>query len=426
MKHYNDKILSMYFLESKDVENERELIHKHLNECYSCRELYEEIKEFYQLARGEKLQLSDKKNDSIILSNPKFSNKNDQTNLSPLPQTFPQKIFFLVYQNPITTGISLIAAALILAMSLNWKYIFRDSKPTYFEYDERHNVLEVFNKRNEKLWGYHYSFDSIKKLEANYHTKYSVLTDLDNDGKMELVTIVPNINDVNEPNYLKIFDEKGMLKFNRKIGREIKFEGKNYEAVFPSLRGLIVDDLDSDGKKEIYVGAPNRNSPYLLSKFDENGNLLGEYWHYGHFWEINKIDLNLEGKKGILLCGENDKVGKSLFVILDPVKMNRKNQTAFSDNDNDAIIKKMSIGSAVLDKNYKDKSRFLRLISESKTNFTLFYTYNDLFSSEGVDITFDKTSLSFTVKPTDYMKQKFEFLRRGDSTATKLFSILRK
>ncbi len=427
MKHYSEKELSLFYLQNEIVKTYSEDISTHLKECFSCRELYEEIKEFYEIAEGEKSLLSEGKTESLILSRPQISKSSKQSILSPLPHSFPQKLYYFALHKPIVAGTSLIAAALIIAFAFNWQYIFRDTKPNYFEYDEAHSILEVFNKKNEKLYGLHYTFwDSIMKLESLYKIKYSVLTDLDKDGKMEVVTIVPNINNINEPNYLKVFDESGILKFSRKVGRDIIYNGENYISDFPVLQGILVDDFDGDGKKEIFVGARHRNSPYLLSKFDDKGILVGEYWHYGHFWGMNEIDINNDGKKEIFLCGADDKVEKASFVIFDPLKMNRKDQQIFSDANDEAVIKEMTIDSKELDAKYNNKPRFLNLIIEDKNSFSIFYAYDNSSTYEGVDVTFDKSTFNFSVKPTDFMKQKFEFLRKDDSSITEYFSSIIK
>ena len=47
MKHYNEEIITHFVLGSEKIAGEREAMQKHLDECYSCRELYESVKLFY-------------------------------------------------------------------------------------------------------------------------------------------------------------------------------------------------------------------------------------------------------------------------------------------------------------------------------------------------------------------------------------------
>jgi N-acetylneuraminic acid mutarotase len=49
MKHYDEITIELLALRSDKVEPVRQEFEKHINECYSCRELYEEIVEFYSI-----------------------------------------------------------------------------------------------------------------------------------------------------------------------------------------------------------------------------------------------------------------------------------------------------------------------------------------------------------------------------------------
>jgi hypothetical protein len=91
---------------------------------------------------------------------------------------------------------------------------------------------------------------------------------------------------------------------------------------------VIVQDSAGKGS-EIIVTAFSGRSPTVIARLDANGNILGEYWHFGMLRGLFAFDLDGDGRKEVIASGTNDMndvlgdpdVSQAVFVIIDPGKL---------------------------------------------------------------------------------------------------------
>lgn len=337
MKHYDENIIELYALGSPEIVSIKNDIKRHFSECYSCNEIYLRIKEFYSAVEGA-AQIDENRTKSLSTKSlsikPFFGDNKHPGTL--LPKTIIGKTYFLIRTYPVKSGLSLVAAIAIFLLGLNYKSITRDTNPAYLITNDSLKVLQIYNQSNEKLFELPFTLFGSGEHEISYNVKLSCVDDLRQEGKKQIISIVPGLlNSVLYSDTIKVFNYNAQLIKKAKIGRSVKYDGKELADNFNAF-SLIVDDFDKDGQKEIYVGAQSLNSPYVLIKLDNNLNVLGEYWHYGHFWGMNKVKVG--DKTGILLCGLNDLEKSKEYPVLafiDPIGLNgiyqSENTPVFND-----------------------------------------------------------------------------------------------
>jgi hypothetical protein len=125
--------------------------------------------------------------------------------------------------------------------------------------------------------------------------------------------------------YLRIFSADKTLLRRIKIGEAVRFVNTGYPDQFRT-ECMVLGDFSKSGAPEIIAVTANASSPCLLARFDKNGNLLGEYWHFGNLVSIYAVDLYGDGKPEIVCCGTNDAAGDlvnryGVVAVLDPSKI---------------------------------------------------------------------------------------------------------
>lgn len=387
MKHYDENIIELYALGSPEIESIKDDIKSHLAECYGCNEIYLRIKEFYSAVEGA-AQIDENRTKSLSaksLSIKPFFGDNKHPGTF-LPKTIIGKTYYLIRTNPVKSGLSLVAAIAVFLFGLNYKTITKDTNPAFLISNDSLKVLQIYNQSNEELLELPFSHVGAGEHEISYNVKLSTIDDISNGRKNEIISIVPGLhNSQLFTDTIKVIDHLGQLINKAKIGRSIICSDKELDDKFNAF-ALIVDDFDKDGNKEIYVGAQSFNSPYVLIKMDKNLNVIGEYWHHGHFWGMNKVTIS--EKTGILLCGLNDlESGKEYPVLsfIDPVQLNgtyqSENTPVFNDLPlfSETIYKK--IPRTWISDSIKQKPRIHRLISVDSKGLKVSYGFASLSNS---------------------------------------------
>lgn len=199
----------------------------------------------------------------------------------------------------------------------------RDKNPSYTKLNPRENTLDVYNRDEEKLWqlpvlnGQGFRDDEIAR-----QTEFSQVADLDGDGKNEVITVLRSLgSESQKSDVVHIFTGDKTSHREIKLGGQVRFLETSYADYFATYL-LLVDDFSGNGKKEMIAPATNIHSPCVISRLDAQGNLIGEYWHFGYLTGINSVDLDKDGRKEIVCCGVNDAQGPNgsygVIVVLDP------------------------------------------------------------------------------------------------------------
>ncbi|MBX3006806.1 MAG: VCBS repeat-containing protein [Melioribacteraceae bacterium] len=331
MKHFDENIIELLIHGDKKILKRKEEIENHISECFSCRELYNQITQFYAtVEKGENINDRDQKliESKSLVINPVAVNKDSI--LSPIPKTIISRTYYFIRTEPVKATVSLAAAIAIFLMGLNFNSIFQNNNPAVSVLNDSLKTLRVYNNSSNELYSIpYYSPFIVSENEILYNINTHILSDLDNDKINELISIVQTSK--KEPknyNEVKIYNNKGEVINSATIGGEVEYFGRKLGSYFVAF-SLVVADFDKDGFKEIYVGGHSYNSPYVLTKFDHQLNKIGEYWHHGHLWGMNYLQLGSE--EGIVLLGLNDVNDDKAFpvaVFLDPNKIMGKLQSA--------------------------------------------------------------------------------------------------
>ncbi len=317
MNHIDEHTLELYALKADEISGRVDEIQEHLSECHGCRALVEEIVQYY-----DELKLEMQKLPEAELSTEQAIVRR-QIHLKPYyekfappahyrPNTPLAKMFYFVRYHPVAVGISSFAIVGLLGWFLNdairsftAEKKITDTNPSYTYINSAAEKLEIFNKNHDLLWSIP-TPEATSNLTAEQNKKTTVVTDLDGDGKNEVVTVLNLLGgDQVNRNVLRIFSSDKQQAREISFGRAIKFRDRQYQSDFLS-QSLLVEDFGNTGNKEIVVSVNNIRSPSFISRLDNKGNVIGEYWHFGQCTRIHTIDLNGNGKKEIALSVTND------------------------------------------------------------------------------------------------------------------------
>jgi len=317
MKHIDEHTIELYALGSDLVKGQTGEIEAHLNECHGCRTLADRMGAFYKNAEEnlDKLSSPAEPKSKALMRFPKDLMEYDiplGSRVPYKPSTPLAKFFYFVRRHPITVTMSSFAIVGLLGWflndairSFNGEKKITDINPSYTFLNPATAKLEVYNKNHDLLW-------SIPTPEATgssteeRNKKTTIVTDLDGDGKNEVVTVLNSLaGNIQKRNVLRIFSSDKQQVRETSFGQAIKFRNRQYQSDF--MTGYsVVEDFKQNGSKEIIVSVTNVRSPSFISRLDKNGNVIGEYWHFGHFDVLYAVDLNGDGKKEIVLGPVND------------------------------------------------------------------------------------------------------------------------
>jgi len=216
-----------------------------------------------------------------------------------------------------------------IAVILIYFFLIKPSKPrdpTDFKIEN--SSLIVLNEDGQELWRYD---TGIKNLydEKFYKKRFQikqpgednsrefpclVIKDLNGNGNREVLFCVQTKNQF-ESNEILCFSEKGTILWNKTIGREMKYGPKIYSPDY-NFKGILVDDMDRNGKQEIIVIANNTwFFPTQMLLLNCEGKILGEYWNSGRIGDAEFLDLNNDGRKEIIIAGINNEYHEGFLAV---------------------------------------------------------------------------------------------------------------
>ncbi len=337
VNHIDEHTLELYALKADEIAGRVDEIEEHLRECHGCRALVEEIVQYYDELKLEmqKLPKTELSTEQAIVRRQIHLKPYYEQFAPPVhyrPNTPLAKMFYFVRRHPVAVSISSFAIVGLLGWFLNDAIrlflsdkVIKDTNPTYTYLNSATEKLEVYNKNHDLLW-------SIPTPEATgpstdeKNKKTTVVTDLDGDGKNEVVTVLNSLaGNIEKRSVLRIFSSDKQQVREISFGRAIKFRDRQYQSEFMSGY-LVVEDFQQNGSKEIIVSVTNLRSPSFISRLDKNGNVIGEYWHFGHIDVLYTVDLNGDGKKEVVLGPVNDLNDTThkefpVVIVLDPEKI---------------------------------------------------------------------------------------------------------
>jgi hypothetical protein len=327
MKHYDEHTLDLFAMGSEKVANQREEFEQHLKECSLCRDFYAEIKEFYEITNNKNKYLKPKMLPAPGLSLVGRAGLTRKSIVTIMKNTrnLPVILFRVFLKKPVISTFGLATTfGLIYLLSLQIN-LNKDKNPSYLHYNTTGRVIEVYNIKHDRLWEIKLAADSsilLRDFNDTILNSHSKIVDLNRDGKNEIVTTFQYISDgfEAERNILHIYDYEGKLKLRKVLGEMFEFRGEQFPDNF-QLDELIVDDITNSGNMEILIECNNYHSPFFLARLDRNGNMIGEYWHYGHLIKMLLLNYGDDRGKELILAGCEDIDKKACIVVLDPSKI---------------------------------------------------------------------------------------------------------
>ena len=314
MKHVDQHILELYVLGDKEILRRRASIERHLLECAGCGSLVKEMQSYYvDLDRHYKDRAKEAHVSEEVLAR---SNEDLPSLFTAMSMPVPRRgdsvgnVRRYIRQHPVLSAGSgvFLLGALVLLGSLTLNSSSKDKTLVSFKYNGGENTLEALNGSNEVLWKKP-SKDVMNTIsvERQYRTHWTRIADLDQNGKHELITIIPQW-DKKESDWteaLRVFSADDNLLWESKFTRVTHYRDRDYAANFRAMDILVENDNSGKGR-EVLVAVLNNRSPNFLARFDHRGELLGEYWHFGHLARISNFGVESAGDSLILLAGIND------------------------------------------------------------------------------------------------------------------------
>jgi hypothetical protein len=335
MQHIEEHILELFVLGAKQVDGQRPEIQAHLRVCHGCRTLAEQMSKFYLDAEAELENLqrvpTEAQQKALVRVDTALSRLHSDGKMvvHQAPLTPVQRFRGFVRRHPVSSGVGSFALVAAIAAVLNLVLISspRDKNPSYYKLNTAQDLFEVYNRRDEKLWQMPApELSGQSEGEQQWNRFASKVVDLYGDGKSEVVTCIRCLgSESQKKNVLQILDADKKVIRRVEIGKPFHFLDTKYGSDFGTL-GLVVDNFSGDERKEILVLSIHGRSPSVITRFDAQGNQLGQYWHFGQLLTIYACDLDNDGKKEIIASGINDvndykEDSYGVIVVLDPTKI---------------------------------------------------------------------------------------------------------
>jgi hypothetical protein len=333
--HPEEHTLERFLLEDPDVAAQRAAIESHLAGCAGCRDLVASMHEFYEQFAAESnagasalppssRALSPTRPD-IALEEPFRARAVHRPDPGPM-----ERLRFFVVRYPLAVGggaFAMLAGLALLGNALVGR-LTTDRNPAYVHLNPGTRMFAVYNRSNEKIWERPLGEKGMKFAvleDDKMGWKAVQVTDLDNDGMNEVISIIPMPGDrITTANVLRIFGEGGRVRLELPFAEPCTFRGRPYEPT----NGIATVRVtrENEGPLTMLLLAGTGRSPSLVARVDADGTRLGEYWHFGGPAMMELADLDGDGREELVLGLTNDVEDDSggnfeALVVLDPSKI---------------------------------------------------------------------------------------------------------
>lgn len=330
--HIDEQTLSLYVLNDPSIEAKRNDITFHLSECEGCKALYEQITSFYALTESEiehNALLGKRHNQELMKRqslSPVWSEKISSV-VQKTPIVFPAQLWYFVKRRPILSSGATFSFVALLIFGINFlMHSPKDDNPAYFTF--HNHKMQIHNFSGEILWEKLLS-DRLKSEENNEISKAVTLIDMNNDGKNDIVTIFNDMRDEkSSSNSVTMYNTDGTILWRTNLGREVSGYGQIYANDFFTHKMLI---HTYKGEPSIFVSITNTHSPSAIIILNTSGNIVAEYWNYGHFSDFIFADVNDDGTDELVATCFTDESDTPIIVALDVEQIGGISQSRYSN-----------------------------------------------------------------------------------------------
>ncbi|MEK7407994.1 MAG: hypothetical protein AAB225_23230, partial [Acidobacteriota bacterium] len=146
--------------------------------------------------------------------------------------------------------------------------------------------------------------------------------DLDGDRSVETVAPYRPVLGGDKPMDLRCLSEQGKLRWRFAPQRKVRDRSREYAPVYHLRRFRVFPSPESKDANWVAASFVHHwGYPCQVAVLDNHGRLRGEYWHSGHFDDLETADLDGDGVHEILLGGVNNGRQQAVLVVLDPRKV---------------------------------------------------------------------------------------------------------
>ena len=429
MNHYDEHTIAQFLLNPSPQDAERALFLEHIRVCFSCREMYEELNTFYGALHEQRKLLPGSREQGAHDLIRSWREGRVAVAGSRTWKDRTATVFRVVRERPvIAVGISSLSIALLLFVLLSRPKI-TDANPAHAITDDDAKALEVYNGSNQKLWEEHWtSQERYRETEVAAHLSMSTVVDIDGDGRNEVVTVLPFGNSTTQQEWatLRVFGSDSKLLLRQPLGHDAHYKGQAIESTFTASM-LAIGRNSPDGKPTLLIALKNRHSASVLLRLDHQGNVLGEYWHYGHFESFYATDLHENRRQELILCGINDEMEHGVVIVVDPAKIVGLTEATatpgFGYRPSLAEEYYVELPMSVFEKDRIARGRASYVYADNQHSLSIAYGYGH--NSSMLDYIFSREMVIQQINASDDARVRFdEYVAKGNARNISLDSTL--
>ncbi|HXX64875.1 MAG TPA: hypothetical protein VEO56_13840 [Bacteroidota bacterium] len=343
MKHFDEHTLTLFVLGSDEISRQADAIEAHLRVCHGCRITVEELRSIYEnVARDLKESGEERPERALVRMTRDVItwDESSHVRIRPTRLSLRKRVVSYARQHPVAAGSWVMILAFLVFFSARGVWdtfsFTQPGQPSFTRLNGLGTAVEVYDRNSSMLWSFPLEDGrSLSEREGKLNSFFTQIADLRGDGQQEVITSTPYLEgQSNNLNVLRIFDPRGKLLLSRSIGKPSVFRGAEYPLFYNLAAVLAITDEQSAGK-EILVSALSHRSPYFLTRLNNAGETLGEYWHYGWLAGLRSVAIQGRGRDLVALYGVND-VGDAhdssfpSIAILDPAKLRGSTEASAS------------------------------------------------------------------------------------------------
>jgi hypothetical protein len=323
-KHYSEEDIALFALGEKFPENKQQEFFDHIEVCFSCKQLYEEMSEYYEAADRPELLLESGGEKETIKRDLKPQYKGSFFSaLATSNYYVPAKWVSFVFRRPALSGGGFLFLIALFVLALNFKSFVKDTNPAFSQINTVKGDMEILNKDKEFLWKLHIMDDYVAGT-TDWYTKHNIpvtlITDINDDGKNEVLTSRMLLQKVSDKSFLNVYNYKGELINRKSFDDTVSWRGYKYPSMY-NFGQIIRNPGLEKNEFDFYVTYNHRYAPGRTLRLDKNMNIIGEFWHKGHLENLFLHQNKLSGKKNIFLCGCDDLIHRAKIIVIDPDKL---------------------------------------------------------------------------------------------------------
>ena len=183
-----------------------------------------------------------------------------------------------------------------------------------FSYKVEDKQLVVLDNQKQVLWRRDFAFP-LRSWDYGLDHKKVWFGDLEGDGTVEVLFVVRDLSEQFGGSSLYCFSESGEIKWIYTPGRRVHIGNEEYDPPFDVAHFKVAKT--AEGTRIVTVNTHYLYFPTQVAVLDPDGKMLSDYWHAGHFQQMEIADLDGDKKPEIYLAGINNDYKAGTFVVLD-------------------------------------------------------------------------------------------------------------